>query len=182
MRTNCDMCRTKIEDGEKSLSKVVQEISQNHHKIIEDWCKAYLAQLYEEGYEIKPGCFTLNEQVPTYNINQNCMVKKYWFEIGTPHFDNENEWISVDDRLPEDEVILLHPFKRIDGTDEFIIFVGYLDEFEDVWICGWSGMLPPCKNNYTQSFIDKNFRLKKSDVTHWMKLPELPKGKDERVD
>ncbi len=71
------------------LEKVVQEISNNHHKIIDDWCKAYLAQLYEEGHDIKPGSFTLNEQVPTYHIGKDCMVKKYWFEPGIPEFEKD---------------------------------------------------------------------------------------------
>jgi hypothetical protein len=63
------------------LDKIVEEISSNHRKIIDDWCKAYLAQLYEEGIDIKPGCFILNEQVPTFNTGKNCMVRKYWFEM-----------------------------------------------------------------------------------------------------
>ena len=66
---------------DERLQKVVQESTHNHSKIIDDWCKAYLAQLYEEGVQLKPGCFTLNEQVPTYHIGENCMVKKYWFEL-----------------------------------------------------------------------------------------------------
>lgn len=67
------------------LDKIVQEISQNHNKIIEDWCKAYLAELYEAGVEIKPGCFTLNEQVPIYHDKLGLMVKRYWFERGVPN-------------------------------------------------------------------------------------------------
>lgn len=71
------------------LQKIVSDISLNHSKIIDDWCKAYLAQIYEEGHEIKPGSFTLNEQVPTYHIGKNCMVRKYWFEPGIPDFKKE---------------------------------------------------------------------------------------------
>ena len=71
------------------LQKVVDDISKNHRKIIDDWCKAYMAQLYEEGVEIKPGCFTLNEQEPTHHIGKECLVKKYWFEPGIPKFDND---------------------------------------------------------------------------------------------
>lgn len=69
------------------LEKAVQEIAENHRKIIDDWCKAYMAQLYEEGVQLKPGCFTLNQQVPTYDERSNCMVQKYWFEPGIPDFD-----------------------------------------------------------------------------------------------
>ncbi len=63
------------------LEKVTQEIAANHRKIIDDWCKAYMAQMYEEGKDIKPGSFILNEQVPTYHKGQDCMVRRYWFEI-----------------------------------------------------------------------------------------------------
>lgn len=63
------------------IQKLVADIANNHRKIIDDWCKAYLAELYEQGVEIKPGCFTLNEQVPTFNPKTNCMVTKYWFEL-----------------------------------------------------------------------------------------------------
>jgi hypothetical protein len=65
---------------DEMLNKAVQEISQNHHKIIDDWCKAYLAQLYQEKGSIKPGDFILCEQVPTYHKGQDCMIKRYWFE------------------------------------------------------------------------------------------------------
>ncbi len=73
----------------QSLENAVQDIATNHRKIIDDWCKAYLAQLYEEGVDIKPGCFTLCEQVPTFHEEQGCMVKKYWFELGSPDFNKE---------------------------------------------------------------------------------------------
>jgi len=76
------------------IEKAIQEIEKNHHKIIDDWCKAYLSQLYEEGIDIKPGCFTLCEQVPTFHKGKDCLVRKYWFEPGTPNFDldkDENE-------------------------------------------------------------------------------------------
>ncbi len=71
------------------IQKAVADIAANHRKIIDDWCKAYLAQLCEEGHDIKPGCFTLNEQVPTYHKYQDCMVKRYWFEPGIPDYETE---------------------------------------------------------------------------------------------
>ncbi len=72
----------------KVLQEAVANIEHNHRKIIDDWCKAYLAQLYEEGVDIKPGCFTLLEQVPT--IHNGVYVKKYWFEPGIPNFEKNN--------------------------------------------------------------------------------------------
>ena len=73
-------------DFQKKLDDAVQNIQKNHAQILENWCKAYMAQLHEEGVEIKPGCFTLVEQVPTYHPGKDCMVKRYWFETGKPEF------------------------------------------------------------------------------------------------
>lgn len=64
--------------SDEILNKVIAEISANHRKIIDDWCKAYLAQLYEEGHELKPGCFTLFEQELT--LENGKLGKKYWFK------------------------------------------------------------------------------------------------------
>lgn len=85
------------------------------------------------------------------------------------------EWISVKYEMPKDEAILYHPFKRVDGTDNFIIFVGYWDNLNKEWTCSFSGMFPFCEDNYCQSFIMDNYRLKKNQVTHWMPLPLPPK-------
>lgn len=59
------------------LNEVILEIRKGHQKIIEDWCKAYLAQLYEEGIDLKPGCFVLNEQ--ELHERDGIFVKRYWF-------------------------------------------------------------------------------------------------------
>lgn len=67
------------------LQKVVQEIAKNHRKIIDDWCKAYLAQLYQENGSIKPGDFILCEQEPTFHKEKDCLVRKYWFEPKASH-------------------------------------------------------------------------------------------------
>lgn len=68
---------------DKLLQEAVENISKNHRKIIDDWCKAYMAQLYEENGSIKPGDFILVEQVPTIHDYKDCLVKKYWFEPNT---------------------------------------------------------------------------------------------------
>lgn len=61
---------------DERLAQAVMEITKNHRKIIDDWCKAYLAQLYQEGHELKPGNFILNEQDVW---EGNKYQKKYWF-------------------------------------------------------------------------------------------------------
>ena len=65
-------------ENDELLAKAVNEIAANHRKIIDDWCKAYLAQLYEENGSIKPGDFILVESRPAWYSNG--MAIKYWFE------------------------------------------------------------------------------------------------------
>ena len=74
-------------DIQQTLDKAIADIAANHRQILDDWCKAYMAQLYEEGADINPGSFTLCEQVMTYHAGKNCMVRRYWFEPGIPEFD-----------------------------------------------------------------------------------------------
>ncbi len=68
-----------MSDIQDPIQEAIAEISRNHRKIIDDWCKAYLAQLYEEGVEIKPGCFILCER--EFHQHNGKMCKTYWFEL-----------------------------------------------------------------------------------------------------
>jgi hypothetical protein len=80
---------SKMNNLQEEFEKAIQDILSNHRKIIDDWCKAYMAQRFEEGKSIKPGSFTLCEQVETYHKGKDCMVKRYWFENGIPEFDKD---------------------------------------------------------------------------------------------
>lgn len=65
-----------MESLQYNLDEAVREISTNHRRILDDWCKAYMAELYELGLEIKPGCFTLNQM----QMNDGGLIGwKYWF-------------------------------------------------------------------------------------------------------
>ena len=65
--------------SDELLKKAVEEIAKNHRQIIDDWCKAYLAQIYEEGHtDLKPGDFTLYEQELV--VFEGKYTRKYWFE------------------------------------------------------------------------------------------------------
>ncbi len=66
------------------LEKAVQDITQNHRKIIDDWCKAYMAQLYQQGKSIDVGSFTLMQQ--NLSMAPGEVGYKYWFEYGKPIF------------------------------------------------------------------------------------------------
>lgn len=83
------------------------------------------------------------------------------------------EWISVKDNLPPDneEVLLFHPFKRTDGISSSIIYVGWWDNLNKRWVCGYVGMLPPSQCDY----VEDGMCLKRNKVKYWMPLPEPPK-------
>lgn len=72
---------------DEAIEKAVHEIRSNHNKIIDDWCKAYMAQRYKEGKSIDIGAFTLCQE----NLSwaQNEVGFKYWFEDGVPNFDDK---------------------------------------------------------------------------------------------
>jgi hypothetical protein len=143
------------------VSKVVQDIAANHRKIIDDWCKAYMAQLYEEGHEIKPGNFTLNEQ--HWSFKENNPGMRYWFEKGVPHY---SQWISVEDKLPEDDepVLAYH-------QDDFHITVGYFEAHNVSFYIESDG-----SKFYTDDGWETEIPwAQKGKVTHWMTLPQPPK-------
>lgn len=140
------------------LDKAVDNIRANHNKIIDDWCKAYLAQRYREGKNIDVGSFTLCQQ----NLSwaQNEVGFKYWFEDGKPNYNGSDAWIKCSDRLPEKNKENVLCFEESYG-----MFVaeysrnpaqyapGYFDRWESGHDCGTE---PP-------------------DPTHWMQLPIAPK-------
>jgi hypothetical protein len=68
------------------IEEAVCLIRTQHHKIMDDWGKAYLAQLHKEGVIIRPGCYTLYEQ----EVTGERFSKKYWFER-TPEVWEEDE-------------------------------------------------------------------------------------------
>jgi hypothetical protein len=95
---------------ENTIENVIKDIRENHHKIIDDWCKAYMAQLYQEGHEIKPGCFTLLEQAPTYEDGK--FVSRHWFKYGTPDYPEYTNWVKCTDLMPE-----IGQYLAYDGLD-----------------------------------------------------------------
>lgn len=134
-------------DFDLKMKEAIENISYNHRKIIDDWCKAYLAQLYEERVEIKPGSFTLNEQHLD-NVGGSVLGKKYWFEKGKPYYSG---WISVNEKLPEsDDKILVTNGKEVYQGYEYNVF--------------------PDERPYAFWVDDYLF----IDITHWMPMPTPP--------
>lgn len=142
---------------DKVFEEVVNNIATNHRKIIDDWCKSYLAQLHEEGVDIKPGCFTLCEQVPT--MHNNNFVKKYWFEPGVPEFPERglmDKWINIKERLPDLKnyrVLVYAPLGLYEndlGMPSIDAIYWYKTNFGE----------------YHKEHLEK--------ITHWIEIPELP--------
>lgn len=70
-----------FEDGISTaeiLLRVTEDISKNHSKIMNDWCRAYMSQKYKEtGIVPKPGDFILNQQ--SYSMRYGISGFRYWF-------------------------------------------------------------------------------------------------------
>lgn len=125
------------------LQKAVEEISKRHREIINDWCKAYLAQLYEEGVDIKPGCFTLNEQYLD-NVGGSVLGKKYWFEKGVPNYSS---WVSYEDKRPNQEQncwVCQH--------DNSITRAEYI-EYHEIFGCGFGNSEEFIKEKYVKCWM-----------------------------
>lgn len=76
----------KDEQKEDVISKVTREIMDKHHEIIDDWGKAYMAQIYQEKGSIKPGDFVLYQQEIVEHGNPLSKIPsfkgyKYWFSL-----------------------------------------------------------------------------------------------------
>lgn len=105
-------------------------------------------------------------------------------------YRKQNEWISVDERLPESGVhcLLCCDIKRIDGTHRQYVCDGFHAER---WKISASGVDDDCVTEYNEEddeyYISKGwYEVIKNweeytsiaiddTVTHWMPLPEPPK-------
>lgn len=125
-----------------AIDKVTQEIQSNHYKIIDDWCKAYMAQRYIEGKSIDVGSFTLCQQ----NLSwaQNEIGFKYWFEDRKVDLSIEppcqvDEKINMEEKLKcfelawEDMVRLYKEHKSGCDCKYCIKFNKFKHDFDDIF-------------------------------------------------
>lgn len=131
------------------MEKAVDNIRSNHNKIIDDWCKAYLAQRYKEGKSIDVGSFTLCQQ----NLSwaQNEVGFKYWFEDGKPNYKDCDGWIKCSDREPPKETLLL----GYGESNKIFIFYWAMGDWHEFHVYG-----------------EIAYEVK---PLYWMPLPEAPK-------
>lgn len=136
-----------------AIEKAVHDIKTNHDKIIDDWCKAYMAQRYKEGMSIDVGSFTLCQQ----NLSwaQNEVGFKYWFEDGKPRYP-ESHWIDARKEPPRKDIPIL-------VITEFCEMPDVVRWLED----GTYG---------EPGFFESNdeYETKEKDILYWMPAPEVP--------
>src|SRR5436309_2030036 len=90
-----------------------------------------------------------------------------------------NEWISVKDRLPENDdpvLIILNTKDQLPLVARFVKQLsGFSGEFKNAWFVFAPPRFPKpwmFSEEYT-----KAFRLKKEKVSHWMSIPAAPSRK-----
>lgn len=138
------------------LIKISEEIAAYHRKIIDDWCKAYLAEIYQDKGSINPGDFTLVEQ-ENRDYNKE-YIRKYWFERKDRNYPR---WRDAIIDPPSNGLSCL----AICRTGYNITYVNYMKKwFRDV--------IYQCVYIKGEFIIDSNYYPLKA--THWIPLPELP--------
>ena len=142
-----------MSESQKELFKeIMKEIRDNRQKILDDWCKAYVADLYEIGVDISPSMFVLCES--DFHEEQGMMIKNYYCRTKR-HFEKE-EWFKKED-APQDEKVLCY-----NKNEDYPTVGGMRLE---------AGVFP----GYS---IDYGWRV---GVTRWTYLPIEPEVDDEET-
>ncbi len=111
------------------------------------------------------------ENLRTYNLLCLCI------QLATKETKEMNEWISVKDRLPENDdpvLIILNTKNQLPLVARFVKqFSGFSGKFRNTWFVFAPPRFPKpwmFSEEYT-----KAFRLKKEKVSHWMPISTAPK-------
>lgn len=76
------------ESFEQIVEKYTREIINKHSEILENFYKAYAAELASLDKDFSLDDICLIEQEP--NFRENCLIRRYWFEF-RPKFNEINE-------------------------------------------------------------------------------------------
>ncbi len=87
-----------------------------------------------------------------------------------------SEWVSVNDKLPEDNQLVMLYTKNPYGDDDIIIgYRGRHKLFCNTFsVYEWLAQIPMSSSQYVIDTRGNDY-LKPREVTHWMPLPEPPK-------
>ena len=80
-----------------NVKDVIKKIFQEHTKILDDWCKAYLSKEYEIGNDIHPGCFTIQQRKVK---NPNNFGWDYTIVPNDQEFGFMVKWKSREEEIP----------------------------------------------------------------------------------
>jgi hypothetical protein len=100
----------------------------------------------------------------------------FWIQLASKEAKEMNEWISVKDRLPENDdpvLIILNTKDQQRLVARFVKHLsGFMGEFKNTWFVFAPPRFPKLwmfSEEYT-----KAFRLKKEKVSHWMPILVAP--------
>lgn len=100
-----------------------------------------------------------------------------WIQLASKGTREMNEWVSVKDRLPENDdpvLIILNTKDQQLLVARFVKqFIGFSGEFKNTWFVFAPPRFPKpwmFSEEYT-----KAFKLKKEKVSHWMPIPVAPR-------
>lgn len=143
------------------FNKVIKDISNQHRKIIDEWCKAFLAKEYEIGNSIHPGCFTIEQR----EINESGHFGyEYMIKPNDQNLGVRLNWKSKEEEFPPH-----------DGT-KFLAYVSICVK-ENI------GHIPGTfKNNYKICWFEDGFwrsddKDQSFQILQWIKIPEPKKPK-----
>lgn len=137
-------------DYEFTFHKILREISNENKKILDDWCKAYLAKQYQLGENIHPGNFTLEQR----QVNDPNQVG--WDYKLVPNDQN----LGLGQRVSW-QTIETAPR---DGTQILLLDRNYSRE---VLLGKWWDK----SQTNEEGFYSDDYKL---DPTHWIKIPDMP--------
>ncbi len=69
---------------EQLIEDMTRQVREKHHKILDDFYKAYTSELIKLGKDFSLDDICLIEQEPHYR--EGCVTRRYWFEF-KPKFD-----------------------------------------------------------------------------------------------
>ena len=93
--------------------------------------------------------------------NETLTIQRNAWALIAKRLTEEGKWISVEDNVPDTEVIAINMLKGTYGYEEMLI-----------------GYVFPCAS-YESGYGAENDYVTLENVTHWMPLPEPPKGNED---